>query len=92
MVQASHGKTFNTESMNARRENETWIPGPDSLCVSLYVPAPLSVSLQVNERDMIMMMIILTLILLVTALIVFLYHVLCCVLEALLTLYMYYLI
>lgn len=51
MVQVSYGKTFNMESMNARKWKQTWLPSPDSLCVAFYVPSPLSVSLRVNEHD-----------------------------------------
>lgn len=51
VVQASYGKTFNMESMNARKWKQTWLPSPDSICVALYVPSPLLVSLRVNEHD-----------------------------------------
>lgn len=51
VVQASYGKTFNMESMNTRKWKQTWLPSPDSLCVALYVPSPLLVSLRVNEHD-----------------------------------------
>lgn len=51
VVQASYGKTFNTESMNARKWKLTWLSSPDSLCVALYVPSPLLVSLRVNKHD-----------------------------------------
>lgn len=39
------------ESMNTRKWKQTWLPSPDSLCVALYVPSPLLVSLRVNEHD-----------------------------------------